>query len=154
MQLEHVPRIEALKFCFADARASGGQFLNRSFSESQLNALSPATLAYLGDAVFELFVREQCLFPPQRLQDYHRHVVSQVKAETQATYARALIDHLTEPEMDIFRRGRNSAVGKPKRVSLTIYQYATGFEALIGYLYLTDVQRLKALLMLLPDFDL
>ncbi len=121
---------------------------------NQLKTLSTSALAYLGDAVFELVVRQRCLFPPQRIHQYHQQVVSQVKAEAQASYVQGWISHLTEAELDIFRQGRNAAVGKPKRVTMATYQQATGFESLIGYLYLTDLQRLDYLLSLLPSLDL
>ncbi|MGF1534941.1 MAG: Mini-ribonuclease 3 [Elainellaceae cyanobacterium] len=112
--------------------------------------LSPTALAYLGDAVYELHVRMRYLYPPQRIQSFHRRVVAQVRAEAQARHLQQLEPHLTPTEKDIIRRGRNSASNSPKRASLDIYRRATGFEALIGYLYLTHPERLEALLLQLP----
>jgi ribonuclease-3 family protein len=120
-----------------------------SDSSSQIQQLSPTALAYLGDAVYELYIRACFLLPPKRSQSYHHQVVSQVRAETQADHLRSLEHHLTTKELEIIRRGRNAASGCPKRLDPKIYQQATSFEALIGYLYLTDTQRLTELLALL-----
>jgi ribonuclease III family protein len=110
-----------------------------------LSRLSPLALAYLGDGVYELWVRRSLLLPPKRPDDYHRQVVNHVRAERQAIYLESLVPQLDEMELDIVRRGRNAAP-KTKRVNPAIYQKATGFESLIGYLYLKDPERLSALL--------
>ncbi len=107
--------------------------------------LSPTALAYLGDAVYELYIRSHYLFPPQRIQDYHQQVVAQVRAETQARYLDTLEIHLTPTEREIVKRGRNASSTGPKRLDPKIYQQATGLETLIGYLYLTDPERLTQL---------
>lgn len=112
----------------------------------QLGQLSPAALAYIGDAVYELYVRTHYLLPPKRLSDYHRCVVAQVRAESQATCLQALEPYLSEEEREIIRRGRNAATGKPRRLSPELYQQATSLETLIGYLYLQNPQRLNELL--------
>ena len=78
------------------------------------------------------------LLPQQRTETYHRLVVAQVRAETQALHLRSLIPHLRSNELEIVRRGRNAATRRPKRVDPEIYQQATSLETLIGYLYLTD----------------
>jgi ribonuclease-3 family protein len=115
-------------------------------SLSEFSQLSPASLAYIGDAVYELYVRAYYLLPPRRVGEYHRQVVAQVRAEQQAAYLNILAPDLTEAEREIVRRGRNAATGKPKRLPLHIYQQATSLETLIGYLYLRDPQRLNQLL--------
>ena len=115
-------------------------------SATQLQQLSPAALAYLGDAVYELYVRTRLLMPPKRLQIYHQEVVARVRAESQAECLRSLEPHLTPQETDMLRRGRNAASKSPKRVEANIYQQATSFETLLGYLYLTDPGRLVQLL--------
>lgn len=104
----------------------------------------------MGDAVYELYSRCYFLIPPCRIADYHGKVVAEVRAETQAHYLTCLEPHLSALERDIVRRGRNAATGKPKRLSLTLYRQATGFEALVGYLYLTAPDRLLELLAYLP----
>ena len=119
---------------------------------SQIERLSPIALAYIGDAVFELYVRTKFLMPPKRMTDYHSQVVTQVRAESQAVHLAILTPHLTNSEKEILRRGRNACVNKPRRLARQTYQQATGLEALIGYLYLTDPQRLQELFAKL-DFE-
>ena len=121
----------------------------QQISLSQVQQISPTALAYLGDAIYELYVRMFYLLPLQRAGIYHRLVVEQVRAETQALHLRSLIPHLRDTELEIVRRGRNAATGRPKRLNPEIYQQATSLETLIGYLYLTDYQRLTELLQML-----
>lgn len=115
-------------------------------SGAQLNAVAPISLAYIGDAVFEMYVRSRLLFPAKRIREYHTQVVSQVKAEQQALYADLLLPYLTDDEKDILRRGRNATTGRQRRATAQSYQKATGFEALLGFLYLSDQSRLFDLL--------
>jgi ribonuclease-3 family protein len=117
---------------------------------AQVQQLSPAALAYLGDAVYELYVRSQYLFPPKRARVYHQQVVAQVRAEAQSSHLQLLLPQLTPPELEVLRRGRNATSGYPRRLDPEIYQQATSFETLIGYLYLTNPDRLQELLALLP----
>ncbi|GAB4477514.1 MAG: Mini-ribonuclease 3 [Elainellaceae cyanobacterium] len=125
---------------------SGLEAADSRLPEQDLQRLSPAALAYVGDAVYELYVRTACLLPPKRIQDYHQQVVQQVRAESQAAQVRSLSAHLTEQEQDIVRRGRNAAQRGPKRVDAEVYRQATGLETLLGYLYLSDPERLQELL--------
>ncbi|MEO1690851.1 MAG: ribonuclease III domain-containing protein [Cyanobacteria bacterium J06631_6] len=118
----------------------------------QIERLSPIALAYIGDAVFELYVRTKFLMPPKRMASYHSQVVTQVRAESQAIHLSSLLPDLTDAEKEILRRGRNACVAKPRRLDRQTYQQATGLEALIGYLHLTNPQRLAELLAKL-DFD-
>jgi ribonuclease III family protein len=111
--------------------------------------LSPAALAYLGDAVYELFVRTNFLLPPKRARVYHQQVVAQVRAEAQSSHLQLILPHLTTAELDTIRRGRNAANGRPRRLDPEVYQQATSFETLIGYLYITNPPRLWELLALL-----
>uniref|UniRef100_B8HT79 Mini-ribonuclease 3 n=1 Tax=Cyanothece sp. (strain PCC 7425 / ATCC 29141) TaxID=395961 RepID=B8HT79_CYAP4 len=117
-----------------------------SLSPAELQQLSPAALAYLGDAVYELYIRSRCLLPPQRLRDYHQRVVAHVRAEAQAEYLRSLRPHLSNQELNLLRQGRNAASAGPKRVDPETYQQATSLETLLGYLYLTNPDRLNELL--------
>ncbi len=122
-------------------------FVANSSTLAQVRQLSPAALAYLGDAVYELYIRTDCLLPPKRLQSYHNQVVSQVRAESQANSLKTLQPYLTEAELEVLRRGRNASPKGPKRrVEPEVYQQATSLETLMGYLYLTDPQRLMELL--------
>lgn len=122
-----------------------GAFASEPLSTAQVQCLSPAALAYLGDAIYELHIRRCYLLPPKRLETYHRQVVSQVRAESQAKNLQLLEPHLTDRELEILKRGRNAAYNRPKRVNPEIYQQATSLETLIGYLYLTDSNRLLEL---------
>jgi ribonuclease-3 family protein len=121
-------------------------------ASSQVNRLSPTALAYIGDAVFELYIRAYYLLPPQRSPSYHNRVVTHVRAEAQVRHLRLLSPHLTPVELKILRRGRNATRVAPKRLDLATYQTASSFETLIGYLYITDPQRLTQLLGFL-DLD-
>ncbi len=112
----------------------------------QVQQLSPASWAYLGDAVYELYIRCLYLMPPKRTQLYHQRVVAQVRAESQARHLQFLEPYLSTAEAEIVRRGRNATSGCPKRLDPKTYQEATSLEALVGYLYLTDPQRLSQLL--------
>lgn len=117
-----------------------------SVTTAQMQQMSPTALAYLGDAVYELYIRSCYLLPLKRSQTYHRLVVAQVRAETQALHLQSLISHLNSTELEVVRRGRNAATGRPRRVDPEIYQQATSLETLMGYLYLTDSCRLQQLL--------
>ena len=120
------------------------------FFESDCNPsqLSPLTLAFVGDAVFDLFVRERlvCLAnrPVNRL---HSLAVSLVKASSQARAAKKLSEKLSEKELSVLKRGRNAHTNhKAKNASESDYHYATGLEALFGFLYLSgESDRLREL---------
>lgn len=119
-------------------------------SDSQLRSLSPLALAYIGDAVYELFVRNRLLLPPKKVKRFHNLVVGHVRAEQQSRYLEYLKPHLSESEIEILRRGRNAASNRKTRALLKDYQQATALEALLGYLYLTNLQRLVEVLAHLP----
>lgn len=138
-----------------EPRVDPGQHLLNALplaSGVQIQQISPTALAYLGDAVYELYIRTYYLLPRKRAHDYHQQVVSQVRAEAQAACSRSLQPHLSEVELAILKQGRNAALKGSRRVHLATYQQATGFEALIGHLYLTNPQRLAQLFQLLK-FD-
>lgn len=116
-----------------------------------LKTLPPASIAYLGDAVFELYIRTQHLLPITRTREFHRRVVACVRAETQAAFLQRLLPHLSDAEKVILRQGRNAASGRPKRLDLITYQQATALETLLGYLYLHDWQRLNEVLNYFSD---
>ncbi len=116
-----------------------------------IEQLSPTGLAYIGDAVYELYVRLYYLLPQKQISEYHELVVSQVRAEKQAQQLEALLPYLTETEKEIVKRGRNAASQKPRRVSAKVYQQATSLETLVGYLFLSDRDRLQELLLWLQQ---
>ena len=136
----------------AQTWAIGDMGATTALQLTQIERLSPIALAYIGDAVFELYVRTKFLMPPKRMASHHSQVVTQVRAESQAIHLSKLLPHLTEAETEILRRGRNASNAKPRRISRHIYRQATALETLIGYLHLSDPQRLQQLLALL-DFD-
>jgi len=129
-----------------ESREPNAKQLLPKLSQSQLQQLSPTALAYLGDAVYELYIRRYYLLPPQRVENYHRLVVAQVRAEQQAKMLNLLSPHLNSHELELVRKGRNAATGRPKRVDPQTYRQATSLETLIGYLYLTNIERLTELL--------
>ena len=109
----------------------------------------PLTLAYLGDAVYEMVIRTICVKRTNmQTQKLHRKVTGYVSAKAQAKMMDALIGELTEEEESIYRRGRNSKpYTKAKNASMEEYLKATGFEALVGYLYLQkEYERMNALI--------
>ena len=110
---------------------------------------SQLTLAYLGDAVYEMVIRTICVKRTNmQTQKLHRKVTGYVSAKAQAKMMGALIGELTEEEESIYRRGRNSKpYTKAKNASMEEYLKATGFEALVGYLYLQkEYERMNALI--------
>lgn len=115
--------------------------------ENDLREYPPAVLAYIGDAVFELLVRTYMVAGGHhKIQVLHTMTVDHVKAENQARIVRGLYDILTEEEQDLIRRGRNVKSTVPKNVDPGDYRLSTGFEALLGYLYLIgDEERLYEL---------
>ena len=109
--------------------------------ESQINMMSPLTWAYVGDSVYELYIRVY-LANTTNLNPHKMHVesIKYVKAGAQAKTVKELIEtnFLTDDEKEIVRRGRNTQNHHlPKNSNVQEYMYATAFEALIGYLYLT-----------------
>ncbi len=108
--------------------------------EIDIRTYSPLTLAYIGDAVFELIVRTLIVEKGQRAANtLHKHTTKIVCAQTQAQLIEAVYESLTEEEQDIYRRGKNTKIhSSAKNASLADYRKATGFEALCGYLFLKD----------------
>ncbi|MBQ8827887.1 MAG: Mini-ribonuclease 3 [Clostridia bacterium] len=107
-------------------------------SKNELIEMPPLALAFVGDAVFELYVRSAICKDEKRrdVNSLHRRAICFVKANAQAVIVKKLSEELTEDEKNIVRRGRNSHPHTvPKNASISDYRYATGFEALLGYLY-------------------
>jgi len=114
--------------------------MSLSLTIDNIAEIPVSALAYIGDAIYETQMRLHYLLPSRTPKQYHQLVVSQVRAEQQAKLLEKI--ELTDFESDLVRRGRNAAGSSPRKVDPSIYQKATGFEALIGYLYLTDRDRL------------
>lgn len=116
---------------------------------------APLALAYLGDAVLEINVRERILSSGcTRMNRIHRQAVQYVRASAQAEAMMRLEAHLSPEEAAVFKRGRNAKSGHVRRnADMTEYRLATGFEALVGYLYLIgDRERLAFVLRILYEF--
>lgn len=117
--------------------------------EQEINQLSPLTWAYVGDCVFELYIRTK-LVNETRLKPHELHIkaISYVKAKAQAEMLQNIHESLTEEEQGIVRRGRNAENHHlPKNSNIQEYMYSTAFEALIGYLYLCKKeQRVKEII--------
>ena len=122
---------------------------NREKSKEEIRMLSPLVWAYAGDAVYELYVRTH-LINTSNAKPHKLHVesIKYVKAEAQAKMLDKLNDFLTEDEKDIVRRGRNAENHHvAKNANTADYAHSTGFESLIGYLYLTSQdERLEEIL--------
>ena len=108
-------------------------------NDIQINQMSPLTWAYVGDAVYELYVRyylvDNTNLKPNNL---HKEAIKYVKAKAQAEILYKLYEFLTEKEQEIVRRARNTQNHHlPKNADVQEYMHATALEGLIGYLYLT-----------------
>ena len=108
--------------------------------EVDIKTYSPLTLAFLGDCIYDLVIRTALVAQGNsQPQSLHKKKATLVKAESQALMAEALLDELDEEEADVYRRGRNAkSYTTAKNASVSAYRKATGFEALMGYLYLSD----------------
>ena len=128
------------------------KFLNEfGLEEQDLRTYSPLTLAYIGDAIFELVVRTVLVERKNaQAEKLHKAATKIVKAETQALMIEAIKEELTEEELAVYKRGRNAkAVTRAKNATMSEYRRATGFEALMGYLYLNgDIERMIELIHL------
>ena len=124
-------------------------FIDREKEETEINMLSPLTWAYVGDCVYELYIRTK-LVNETKLKPHKLHIesIKYVKAQAQAKILKEIYEKLTEEEKDIVRRGRNAENHHlPKNCDVQDYRYSTAFEALLGYLYLSKKdERLKEIL--------
>ncbi len=111
--------------------------------------LNPVVLAFVGDAVYSLYVREKLTFISDgKAGELNKLATNEVNAKAQAIFINSIIELLTEDELGVFKRARNAKKGtKAKHASITDYNLATGFEAVLGYLYLTgNYDRLNIIL--------
>lgn len=115
---------------------------------ADVSALSPLTLAFIGDTVFDLLTRSELVCEANRpVNDLHKMASKRVCASAQAESIRKIMPILTEDETAVFKRGRNAHTGGiPKNASSADYHYATGLESLFGWLWLKgDIERIKQL---------
>ena len=120
--------------------------IGQLFPDCDYKSMSALSLAFVGDAVYELLIRQYILSKGDaRVKTLHNDCVKLVNADFQARCMDELLPLLTEDENAVFRRGRNAHAGHiPKNKSEAIYHRSTGFEALIGYTYLKkDYERLN-----------
>ncbi len=108
--------------------------------EVDIRTYSPLTLAFLGDCIFDLVIRTVIVERGNRAADsLHKQKSEIVKASAQSSLVEAILEDLTEMELTVYRRGRNAkSYTSAKNASISDYRRATGFEALMGYLYLTN----------------
>lgn len=131
------------------------ELINREKEEVDINLLSPLTWAYVGDAVYELYIRTN-LVNKTKLKPHKLHIesIKYVKAKAQADILKEIMDKLTDDEKEIVRRARNAENHHlPKNAEPEDYMYSTAFEGLIGYLYLCKKdERLKEILEISVKF--
>ena len=124
--------------------------IDREKDIAEVNTMSPLTWAYIGDGVYEIFIRNYILSENTGLNanKMHRKAIGYVKAKSQSTIMHELEELLNDDEMAVFKRGRNAkSPTVPKNADVRDYRMATGFEALVGYLYLSgNKERLEFIL--------
>ena len=125
------------------------ELIKREKDKAEINTMSPLTWAYIGDSIYEIFIRMN-LVNTTKLKPHKLHIesVKYVKAKAQAEILMQIENDLTDKEKEIVKRGRNAENHHlPKNATIQEYMYSTGFEALIGYLYLTKQdERLREIL--------
>ena len=117
--------------------------------KNRLNSLNPIVLAFVGDAVYSLFVREKLIFATDsKTGELNNKAVSEVRATAQAGFVNEIIGLFTEEELAVYKRARNAKkTTRSKSASVAEYNMSTGFEAVLGYLYLSgNTDRLNFLL--------
>ena len=131
------------------------EIIERPKKVEEVNTMSPLTWAYIGDSVYELYIRMHLVnnskAKPHKL---HMESIKYVKAKSQADILKKIEKFLTEKELEIVKRGRNAENHHlPKNATVQDYMYSTGFEALIGYLYLTkqDERLIEILKMCIEE---
>ena len=111
-------------------------------SKDDVNALNILSLAYIGDSIWEVYVRNYVISKNKysKVNKLHKESINLVKAKVQADMIKSLKENnmLDDDMLSVVMRGRNSANNPPKNANVQDYNYATGFEAMIGYLYITE----------------
>lgn len=108
--------------------------------------------AYLGDAVWELFIRERTIFQTNNAKKLHKLTTDLVKTHTQSELLHSLESKLTEEELDLAKRARNLPIPVGRRNIQTEYRQSTAFEALIGWWYLNDKKRYDEIIEILSEY--
>lgn len=118
-------------------------------SKKDIRTYSPLTLAYIGDSIYDLIIRTMLVERGNaQVNRLHQNASKMVKASAQKDILHVIMDELTEEELGFYKRGRNAkSVTVAKNASMSDYRIATGFEALMGYLYMTEqMERIFELL--------
>lgn len=128
-----------------EVRREFKEYIKEKFrlKEQDAKGYSPLVLAYMGDCVYELFIRTKVVNAGNmQVSKMHKESAALVKASAQAEMITVIMELLTEEERQIYKRGRNAkSVTMAKNATMTEYRMATGFEALIGYLYLSGQEE-------------
>ncbi len=116
---------------------------NMGLSEGDIKSMQPLALAFLGDAVFEIYIREYVMAKGYRtINSMHRETIKFVRAKSQCRAVKLILPELTEEEEAVVRRGRNANPHTvPKNAEVEDYRYATALESLFGYLHLTEQKK-------------
>lgn len=129
-------------------------FLAQPDEFGDIRLINANALAYIGDAVYELYIREHAMqIRMENVDVMSSLTVKYVKAESQALGIKAIFDNLSDEEQSVVRRGRNRKIrSTPRAVDPVIYKTATGLEALIGYLYIKgEDERLTEVVRMIID---
>ena len=130
--------------------------LGETMDKKRANNLNSIVLAFVGDAVYSLFVRERLTFLTDlKTGELNKRATAEVNASAQAKFAQEIMPLLTEEELSVFKRARNAKkTTKAKNATIAEYNTATGFEAVLGYLYIIgDYDRLDFLLNKGIDYE-
>lgn len=133
-------KFERFKFLVESMFVPGDEGeVRQRYEDIDVKSLNPLVLAYIGDAYFHLFVRTRLLsYEQSKVQILHQFGAQIVSAVWQATAYQQMEGMLTEEEKAVFRRGRNAKSHAPRSASVAEYHASTGFEALLGSLYLSE----------------
>ncbi|KAF9690145.1 hypothetical protein SADUNF_Sadunf01G0165400 [Salix dunnii] len=120
--------------------------------EKPRSVFNAATLAYIGDSIFELYARRHFLFPPLSIEEHNDRVMAVVRCEAQDALLQKLLNdnYLSEEERVVLRWGKNVGSTKTRtkrRVGVAVYNRASSLETLVGFLYLTNVRRLEEVML-------
>lgn len=125
------------------------EIFENNLTKEQVNLLNPLVWAYIGDCIYELFIRNNLVQnSKQKAGKLHKEAIKMVNAKAQAQRLKDIMDNLNAEEKEIVRRARNTESNSvPKNADVQDYRYASAFEGLIGYLYLTkQYERIKEIL--------
>ncbi|XP_050285612.1 uncharacterized protein LOC126725126 [Quercus robur] len=116
------------------------------------SVFNAASLAYIGDCIYELYARRHFLFPPLNIEEFNDRVTAVVRCEAQDALLQKLLNdnYLSEEERNVLRWGKNIGSAKTrtkKRAGAAVYNRASSLETLVGYLYLTNVKRLEEIML-------